>query len=182
MDGDRFDTLTRLLGQETTRRGATITGTILTGAGLARFQSGSAGAKGKKKKKKTCKPQCIAPQAKCTNKCHKCCPDSQGTPRVCELVPVCPESADGKYCCGKEGVECSQDCDCCGDLECSGPAGHCCVGAGTVCDDTTACCGACEGGECCTLADADCWEDEDCCFGLTCEGVVQQPLTPGKCV
>ncbi len=168
MDGDRFDALTRLLDRETSRRGATITGTILTGAGLASFRSGSTGAKGKKKMKKKCKPQCIAPQAKCTNKCHKCCPDSQGNPRFCELVAVCPESADGKYCCGKEGTECTQDCDCCGDLVC--PSGACCVSFGTACTGETQCCGGCESGSCCSNAGGECEGDDDCCGTLTCVG------------
>jgi hypothetical protein len=167
MDGDRFDALTRLLGRDATRRGAATMATILAGAGLAGLYPGPIDAKRKKKKKK-CKPKCISPQSKCTTKCQNCCSDSQGNLRFCELVPVCPDSADGKYCCGKEGTECTQDCDCCGDLVC--PDGACCVSFGTACTDQTACCGDCESGTCCSNTGGECEEDVDCCGALTCVG------------
>ena len=174
LDSERFDNAAKLLAPGLPRRRALAT-LALSGLGLA----GHDNAEAKRKKKKKCPKGCREPQQKCTDRCPKCCPDSQGTPRFCELVPVCPESADGKYCCGKEGTECGQDCDCCSDLVC--PHGACCVGPGVTCDETTLCCGDCQSGECCTLEGEDCWETEDCCAGLTCEGVVLVPLTPGKC-
>lgn len=174
MESDRFDKLTRRLATGISRRGAVTTLAVISGWELGGLENVDA----KKKKEKKCPKACKAPQVKCTKRCHKCCPDSLGNPRVCELVPVCPESADGKYCCGKEGVECGQDCDCCGDLVC--PNGECCVSFGTVCTETTACCGACEGGTCCSNQGGECESIDDCCGDLECVGA-NQGVQLGSC-
>ena len=171
MDGDRFDALTRLLGREATRRGATAVAALLAGIVLAGRKSAEAKrSKRSKRIRKLKRGPCLPPQAKCdgTFRFRTCCPDSQGNPRVCELVPVCPESADGKFCCGKERTECTQDCDCCGDLVC--PSGACCVSFGTACTGETQCCGGCESGFCCSNAGGECGTTDDCCGALTCVG------------
>ncbi len=97
-------------------------------------------------------------------------PRLQGRSPLLRARPVCPELADGKYCCGKEGTDCSEDCDCCGALVC--PSGACCVSFETSGTDLTACCGNCESGFCCSNAGAECEGTNDCCGSLTCERAV----------
>ena len=122
MDGSSFDTLTRLVGEASTRRHAMRS--ALTGAAAAAVAAvglaglaGDAEAKRKKKKKKKKCPKCkpFAASSPCsTNK--QCCTNE--TNRICA---VASNAGNGDTtCCGGTGATCTSNDNCCANYSCSG--------------------------------------------------------------
>lgn len=124
MDGTRFDTLTRLVQEAGSRRGAlraALGGAAASAAvvaGLAR-SGGEIEAKKKKCKKKKC-PACEAliGNAACTTNLQ-CCPNE--TNRICAFSSTATTAT--KTCCGVTGATCTTDADCCAPSACD--AGRC---------------------------------------------------------
>jgi len=123
MSHQEIDALARRVGTEATRRGAVRLLTGGLGTVVAAHAAESVAAK-KKRKKKSVRCNALPAQAACDDSAE-CCPGS--TNRICGHN-YCGETLD-PVCCGGVGAACTQDCDCCGELYCSG-SGKCIFGLG----------------------------------------------------
>ena len=121
MDGTRFDSLTRLVQEAGSRRGALraalggAAASAVVAAGLAR-SGGEAEAKKKKCKKKKC-PVCepLLAGSPCETNLQ-CCTNE--TNMLCAFASNATTAA--KTCCGGVGATCTTTNDCCLDFTCNG--------------------------------------------------------------
>lgn len=156
MDGERFDTLARILSRSRSRRG--IVGLWLGGTLGILGHIPTVAKKRKKKKKKKATPICVP---NCTG---KLCGDNG-------CGGSCGDCSGGKSC---DGVSCVCPAD---QLDsggvCAVPPG--CLGQGALCNNSDLCCSAfCAGLLACTGSTAGqrCNVTSDCQSGLRCVGFV----------
>lgn len=196
MDGQRFDRLTRTLtGEGVTRR--TVIGGLLGALGLAASEDADAKRKKHRKKKKhtvsppaspssppsppssppppsPSPPPCVGPGT-LRDECEDTCCNSL----ICSNRFDCENGH--RYCCGQAGTACTDDCDCCEDLDlgCSERAGHTCQ----VCSPPQF---ACSSAADCCRSDQICgnipFEGQGCCGDLGSACVPLEPCcSPHNC-
>jgi hypothetical protein len=153
MEAERFDLVTRALGDAPTRR--TVFGLVLGGVFGSALDFADAKKKGKKKKKK-----CKGGKKKCGKKCipaTSCCA-ACGACESCQDGTCVSDCQAGQACVAGQCQCTAESCDgCCDGENCrSGTASAFCGTDGETCD-------ACSGSETCQAGDCVCVPDS-CAF------------------
>lgn len=140
MDGQRFDRMTRMLGQGKSRRTVlqTVAATVLAG-GLGRLGLENAAAACResgeqcRRNKQCCSKRCKKGKCRCRKLGGTCKTSNQCCSQSCEPIVNC---IDCGRCCQTNDGNCEQTSDCCASAICEAGLGgrkRCCVEEGEIC-------------------------------------------------
>ncbi len=193
MDPNRFDRLTRSLGQATSRRtvlralGAAALGAL--GLPGGRIAADAPTGEGPSECVQWCQAnfdgasaeRCTSMAAHGGGPCYGCegprgqpCPDDE----FCMPDGTCKHLLECRSppCCGAAGEPCADSSDCCDGVSCENGACAGCVPAGMLCFEDDDCCPGqvCTDYTChsCVASGDSCSSSHDCCSGMVCTGQV----------
>ena len=121
MDGLRFDALTRLVGEASTRRntlrsalGAAATSAVaVVGVAALPSEVNARNRNRNRKRRRRCERCRARPAGSLCTTNEQCCTDK--TNRICALAPG---SGTDTLCCGGTGASCSSNANCCRHFSC----------------------------------------------------------------